>query len=142
MTMKRLHTRVRVAVSAAALVGGVLLGSAGPAIAQPTAQNRVADAIPQSARASASSTGSHPRGHEVECDGSDGVRLYDRVEGGSIDVTPASEAAAADHWYVDQLREAAAARRWYLDQTREAAAASRWYVDQLVAAQPSAHRGV
>jgi hypothetical protein len=143
MTMKRLPTRVRVAVAATALAGGVLLGSAGPAIAQPATQSRVADAIRQNAGDPASSTGWHLPGHQVERDdGRDLVRLHDPREGGSIDVTPASEAAAANRWYVDQLREAAAAHRWYLDQTREAAAASRWYLDQLLTAQPSAHRGV
>ncbi|MQY37431.1 hypothetical protein SRB17_54350 [Streptomyces sp. RB17] len=135
--MKRVLTRVRVPVVAAAIAGAALLGGTGQAFAQPVAHGQVAGAVPEKARDLASFAGRQVRGHEGERvdgwdvrDGRDGRRLYVWHEGRWIDVTPVREVAGANRWYLDQLRDAAAADRWYADQLDQAAA-DRWYVDQL-----------
>ncbi|MGW7522645.1 hypothetical protein [Streptomyces sp. NPDC054783] len=130
--MKRSLTRVQVAVAAAAIAGGALLGSAGTAIAAPVAHGQVAHDMPEKAGDFASFTGRHGHEHEGERDdGPDGRRLHVWHEGRWMDGTPDREAAGADRWYVDQVREAAGADRWYVDQVHDAAGADRWYADQL-----------
>ncbi|MER6569000.1 hypothetical protein ABT288_23160 [Streptomyces sp. NPDC001093] len=140
MTMKRLLARVQVAVAAAAIAGGALLGSAGTAIAAPVAHGQVADAMPEKAGGLVSFPGRHGRGHEGERDdGPDGRRLYVRHEGRWTGGTPVRESVGVDRWYVDQLREAVGVDRWYVDQLREAVDVDRWYADQLVLVRPSAY---
>ncbi|MEV6057021.1 hypothetical protein [Streptomyces sp. NPDC052107] len=157
--MKRLTTRVRAAVASAAIAGGALLGTGGPAsaaVAEPVAHSKVAGTVPENDGRVGYSAGGHVRGHEGERDdgwsGYRGRQAVGNRPDHQHDQLRKGKQRWDGHglyvWYegrwidVTLVREAAGVDRWYADQLREAATADRWYADQLVLARPSARSEV